>query len=139
MIKPKLELLALCNYASFSKNGAMSIIDIFDEIYADKLPASFPRCFLAMIVSAEANSEVMLNIQITPMGQLAQTLEREVMVLTSANARGNFILEMVNMNLPKVGAYKIKVLYEDRELGSTEFKVIYSQTTSVKAEGKYIN
>lgn len=140
MNKPKIELLALCNYASFNNVGSMSVIDIFDEIYVDTFPASFPRCFLALVLSHdEPDITIALKIQITLENVAEMTLEKEVSVTTGPNSKGNFLLEMVNLNLIEAGVYTIKVLHEDKEIGSINFSVLQNKLPPVKNEEKYIN
>ena len=140
MKTPKIELLALSNFAHYSKNGSLSIVEILDQFEAESLPASYPRCYLSFIVSASPDSQIVIKIAIFPPDN-SMSLQKDVVLKTGENGKDNFILELVNFNLPMQGEYKIKLFFNDIEIGQTSFFV--TQTTSKpklkKAKGKLIN
>lgn len=126
MKTPKIELLALSNFAHYSKNGALSLIEILDQFQAESLPASYPRCFLSFSAISNPNSQFVIKIAILPPDN-SMSLQKDVVLKTGENGKDNFILELVNFNLPMEGEYQIKLFFNDLEIGQTSFFV--SQTT----------
>ena len=139
MKTPKIELLALSNFAHYSKNGALSLIEILDQFQAESLPASYPRCFLSFSAISNPNSQFVIKIAILPPDN-SMSLQKEVVLKTGENGKDNFILELVNFNLPMEGEYQIKLFFNDSEIGQTSFYVKSSgQKKESKKGGKQLN
>jgi uncharacterized protein YfaP (DUF2135 family) len=119
----RLEILALCNYASFSKDGKLNINGIFDEIYANKFPSSLLRAFLVLTLSdIKPGKTTHLDIDISdPQGK--STFNNKIVLKAGRNGKGNFNAELIGMPLPKKGVYKISVKHKGNELGFTKFTV----------------
>ncbi len=123
MEKLSLEIIALSNYADFSKDGKLSIMGIFDEIYSEKFPSTFLRSFLAFTVKGtEPDSLMSLEVEILSPKQIA-ILKKHVNFKVGPNGKGNFVIQIINLELPEEGRYKILVKNGKDILGSTELNV----------------
>lgn len=124
MAKLHLEILALANYADFSKDGKLSIVGIFDQLYSPKLPTSLLKGFIAFTVAgAEVDKDISLNVEILD-PKNKSVASNPVNLRTGSNGKANFTIELVGMPLPSNGIYTIVVNYGKNELGSTSFEVI---------------
>lgn len=136
-----LEVLALCNYADYSKDGKLSISGIFDEIFAQTFPAQFLRGFLVFtLAGAKPNEEYELMVTITsPSGE--KVLEKEAKITAGRNGKGNFIAELITLPLPVSGEYKVSVSY--KKDFSTETSLFVTATggnkSGTKSTDKTIN
>lgn len=120
----KTEIIALSNYADFSKDGKLSINGIFDEIYAHKFPSSFVRGFLAFtITGGEPNKDYTIGVKIQNLENGKEILEKKVNIPAGDKGKGNFVAEMVGLPLPSPGRYLISLTYRGEEIGSTLFNV----------------
>jgi hypothetical protein len=121
MAKLKLELIALSNYADFSKDGKLSLSGIFDEIYSASFPSSMLRGFLVFtFANATKDKEIDLNIAIVdPQGETFTTLP--VKANPGVKGKGNIIVELVNIPLKSRGEYIIIIKQEKEEIGGLKF------------------
>lgn len=123
MKKLELKLLVLCDLASVSREGKLSIIGIFDRIFANKIPSSFIRLFVVATIEGEpsVDYQIKLNIQ-DPQGK--EILPPKFLkVRLGGNGRSNLITDIVNMPLPEFGEYTLSLKSDDKELGNTIFWV----------------
>lgn len=134
---PKAEILALSNYADFSKDGKLSINGIFDEIYSPKFPSQFVRGFLVFTIARlESNKEHTVKVTIkSPKNE--NILEKDVILKVGTNGKGNFIAELVGLPLPSQGLYNINLQEKGKDIGSTAFTVI--QVKSENEKGRTAN
>ncbi len=125
MAKLRLEILALCDYADFTKSGKFVLSGIFDQIYTKALQAPvFPRCYVAFTLSGnQKNIELPVKLKINdPQGK--KLIEQDLSVPFGNNGKGNFTLELVGFPVDTVGIYTISILHLDKELGFTNFEVM---------------
>lgn len=138
MSKLRLEILAIANYADFSKDGKLNIVGIFDEIYSDKVPGSFVRAFLALTVSGgEPNTQLSLTVSI--LSPSKTVVENEISLRTGLNGKGNFTVELVGLPLPESGTYTILVKSGGKTLGQTNFIVFIGSNGKGSRGGKPAN
>lgn len=132
MRQKRLEIIALCNYADYSKDGKFNIVGIFDEIYSPKFPSSLVRGFLALTITGfEPRENAVFTVVITSPDK-KKILRKEFTVITGENGKGNFALELVGFPLPISGDYEVSVLHLNKELGSTLFKALKVNNDSAK-------
>ncbi|HSA83468.1 MAG TPA: hypothetical protein VLF20_01105 [Patescibacteria group bacterium] len=122
-MKLRTTILAICDYASTSKEGKVSINGIFDEIYVQKFPGGLARAFLVATFIGEPNTTYSLKINLeSKAGKVLNT--NNVVTTTSANSRNNLIVELNGLGFEKEGDYKFVIYDGAREVGSTELKVM---------------
>lgn len=117
------EIIALSNYADFSRDGKLSIIGVFDRIFTDQVPSSFLRGFLVFsIAGAEKESKFKVLITIKDSND-KDVLSKEIELSTGPTGKGNFIAELVGFPLPTFGEYSISLESSGGEIGKTNFYV----------------
>ncbi len=125
-MKLKTELMVLCDYASVSKEGKLSINGIFDEVRVTNLPGGLARAFLVATVSGTPETTYKLTFKLEH-NEEAVLPPNNVEAKTSLNGKNNIVLELVGMNFPKEGDYDLKMYHGDDEVGLTRIKVIHMQ------------
>lgn len=127
------ELIVLCDYASVSKEGKLSINGIFDEIRLTKLPGGIPRAFLVATIQGAPNTLYRFTIKLEHDGESKNLLNHLTLdTHTGPNGKNNLIVELVNLGFTKEGNYYLKIYHGDDEIGSILLKVIH-----VKPEPTY--
>jgi hypothetical protein len=126
----KTEIIALCDYASVSREGKLSMNGIFDELRIQKFPGGIARAFLVATISGEPNTQnnVILKVE-SKNGGKSPLKDLNLDAITSPNGKSNLIIELVNLGFEKEGDYYFKIYSGGREVGSTLLKVF--------AAGKY--
>lgn len=138
MQSPKVEVFALCNYATFSKSGGLSVIDIFDEVYASTLPTTFARCAIALVIATQkAKAPLFLNLTIVdPQG--VEIVTKDVQMVTGNNGKGNFIMDIVGLELEQLGEYNISVSAGSAILSEINFRVMSNKKKSASKHSKKV-
>jgi hypothetical protein len=120
----KVELMALCDYASVSREGKLSINGIFDEIRVQKLPGGMPRAFLVATITGEPEKkhDIVLKLEIEN-GDKTPLKDLNLNATTSPNGKSNLIIELVELGFEKEGVYRFRIFSGGKEIGSTILKV----------------
>lgn len=125
------EIIALCDYASVSREGKLSINGIFDELRIQKFPGGIARAFLVATINGVPNTQHSLTLKVENEDGGKNPLKDLVLnAMTSTNGKNNLIIELVNLGFEKEGDYRFKIYANNQEVGSTLLKV-YQQS------GKY--
>jgi hypothetical protein len=120
----KTEIIALCDYASVSREGKLSMNGIFDELRVQKFPGGMARAFLVATVSGAANTRYNVTLKVESKNGGKDPLKDLVLnATTSPNGKSNLIIELVNLAFEKEGDYYFKIYCENKEAGSTLLKV----------------
>jgi hypothetical protein len=120
----KTELIALCDYASVSREGKLSINGIFDELRVIKFPGGIARAFLVATINGTPNVQHGLTLKVeSKNGGKSPLKELNLNALTSPNGKSNLIIELVNLGFEKPGDYYFEIYSEGKEVGSTLLKV----------------
>ncbi len=125
-IKLATELIALCDYATISRENKLSINGIFDEIRVTQLPGGIARAFLVATIhgAAEKNYKISIKLENDSDGKnLLNPLHIDLQ--TSPNGKHNLLVELVNVRFEREGEYHFRIYYGDDEIGSTLLKVIH--------------
>lgn len=121
------EIIALCDYASISREGKLSISGIFDEIRVQKFPGGVARAFLVATVNGTPNTSYSLNLKVESENMGKSPLkDLNLNAMTAPNGKNNLIIELVNLGFEKEGNYHFKIYNGDQEVGSTLLKVFPS-------------
>ncbi|MGE5042210.1 MAG: DUF6941 family protein [Candidatus Levyibacteriota bacterium] len=118
-----LELMVLCDYASISQEGKVSINGIFDRIFNVKPPIIL-NGFIVATVSGASNTFYKVSLGIEA-GNKNQTIAPPLNLnfTTGDNGKHNMVIQ-IHLELPHIGEYRIKMVSsEGRELGKRSFSV----------------
>lgn len=121
------EIIALCDYASVSKEGKLSINGIFDELRVQNLPNGIARAFLVTTIKGKPSTSYRLALKVE--NYKNETLKinpLNIDIQTSANGKNNLLIELVNFGpFEKEGEYRFVIYNGDEEVGSTILKIIH--------------
>jgi len=124
----KTEIIALCDYASVSREGKLSVNGIFDELRIQKFPGGMARAFLVATVNGEPNTQYSLDLKVESENNGKSPLKDLTLnALTSANGKNNLIVELINLGFEKEGDYEFKIYNKKEEVGSTLLRVMNQQ------------
>lgn len=124
ILNAKLNFAFLCDYASISREGKLSMNGIFENINAKIFPAVHPVMYIVANVSGinardkftcELVKEDGLEIRIA-------TIQAEV-AAENAGRNFGFIGQFVNIKYDKPGNYLIKFYIDNREIGIHRFQI----------------
>ena len=127
MKKLKTEIIALCDYASISREGKLSVNGIFDEVRVQKFPGGLARAFLVATISGTPDTAYKLNLKIETKNNknvhpsLGDTVLETV---TGPNGRNNLVIELNGLPFQEEGEYQFKLYDGDHVVGSTLLRVL---------------
>lgn len=127
-MKLRTELIALCDYATVSREGKLSINGIFDELRVRKFPGGIPRAYLVATINGTPNTSYKLDLKIeSKSGGKSPINNLGLDAMTSPNGKNNLIIELVNLGFEKEGDYVFKINNEKEQVGETLLKVIHQK------------
>lgn len=121
------QLIALCDYATISREGKLSINGIFDEVRVQKFPGGLARAFLVATLSGTPNTAYKLNLKIETKNNknVNPSLGNTVLeTVTGPNGRNNLIIELNGLPFEEEGDYIFKLYEGEHEVGSTLLRVL---------------
>jgi hypothetical protein len=121
----KIELLALADFAA-DYGGKLSVIGIFDTIFARQMPAVHPHCCLAVKLRFDKEEEGQKRLRLAICdddGKLVlPAMEIPITVSMPADAQTNTIQVVANiagMKIETFGEYSIDLELDGRHQGSS--------------------
>lgn len=123
MEKLELELLVLCDQAVISREGKLSIIGIFDQIYAENIPATHSKMSVVGVVKGEINSDHTLHLFVSDPAGKELLPNQEIKINLGPGGRTNLVSEFINFPIPLTGIYKIELREDKFLLGQRELTV----------------
>lgn len=135
-MKLRTQIIALCDYATLSRENKLSINGIFDEARVTKLPGGLARAFLVAALKGEPEKSYKLTIKLeTDNGSTKGFNNLDITTQTGNNGKNNLLIELVGLGFEKEGEYRFVIYHGDDEIGSTELKVVHikqNQQTTYK-------
>ncbi|MBI2031657.1 MAG: hypothetical protein HYT08_03515 [Candidatus Levybacteria bacterium] len=129
----KTEIIALCDYASVSREGKLSINGIFDEIRVQQFPGGLSRAFFVATVNGAPVTKYKLNLKIEPSKGLAgEQSSFNLDTFTGPNGKNNLIVELAGLGFKEEGHYKFILSEGDKEIDSTVLKVFQKDKYATK-------
>jgi len=123
VLSAKMNFSFLCDYASVSREGKLSLNGIFENINVRAFPAQHPLMFAVANISGVNNGDKFTcEVVKNDAGQKKlATIIQEI----KADARRNFgfIGQFVNVRYDEPGDYAIKFFIDNKEIGSHHFLV----------------
>jgi hypothetical protein len=113
-----------CEYASLSQENKFSLSGIFDELRVSKVPARFPRFFIAAAFQGAPNSEHTITLRVVdPVGKKTLELSGPPIKLAESG-KSNFLVDLGNMPILEIGEYKVEILEKDRMVFEEKLAVV---------------
>jgi hypothetical protein len=121
----KADYFLLCDYAMLSQNNKLSIIGIFDRVFAAKLPAQHQKMVIVVTITGKPYSKHELQIIVkNPFdSEVLPTGPARISVMVGENGKANIIFELLNVVLKDYGAYKIQLMDGDTIISQATFSV----------------
>ena len=117
------ELMVLCDYASVSREGKLSINGIFDELRNVKPPIILNGFFVAT-VSGTPNSSYKISLKAETGSKNENILPpMEMNFTTGPNGKHNMVIQ-IQAQLPHLGTYSFRLYEGSKAIGSREIKAI---------------
>lgn len=117
------ELLVLCDQAIISREGKLSIIGIFNQIFVQHLPTRFLRLFIVAIFTGKPDSQHSLLLEIKNASK--KTIEtRQIKLKLGNNGKGKFIAAIQGLPLKSVGTYTLSFKKGQQSFAQKKFQVI---------------
>jgi hypothetical protein len=128
-MKPTSEIFAICDYASVDRDGKLSIMGIFREMYVNKMPAYIAHFYVAASIKGDPEKSFDVNIEVTsPNGKLTIP-KQEVTVQIGIGGMTNLVTDIINLPLEITGDYKITLkMNNGHVVGTRVFRVLDLQT-----------
>jgi len=122
VLKAKLNFSFLCDYASVSREGKLSMDGIFENINVRMFPTHHPLMFVVTNISGVNNKDtftckLVFNYDQKELASISQ----EVKVDPQRNF--GFIGQFVNVRYEVPGEYAIKFYIDNKEIGLHRFQV----------------
>lgn len=114
----KVSFIHICDYATVSREGKLSIMGIFDRIFAQSFPAVHAMLYLAFeieLIPAELGRQFQIEIHLTDAdGGKLLTANAEMQVDPALAKAGDTVhlpqvLQFAGVQLPKAGRYSFHV------------------------------
>jgi len=116
------EIIALCDYATVSREGKLSINGIFDELRVQKFPGGIARAFLVATLRGKPDTAYTLKLRVEQNGKAKAEMDLEIR--TSPNGKNNIITELVNVGFEEEGECRFLIMNGMEEIGATNLKVM---------------
>ncbi len=132
-MKLRTEIITLCDYASISKDGKLSIDGIFDEVRVQKFPGGLARAFLVAVIHGKPDTSYSLRFNLEYGIEAKSTNKLDAR--TGANGKANIVTELLGLGFEKAGDYNFTIYHEKEKVGSVTMKVMHaneSQTVTYK-------
>jgi hypothetical protein len=124
----KLSYALIADHAFLSIDKKVNIIGVFETINAVDFPVVHPK--FVVVGSIEPTKQVFkmaLNIVDAMSGAsvIENSTEREIKLPPEgAPSNFNFIIEIVNINFPSSGNYRVEIVIDGNKLGDIPLKVV---------------
>jgi hypothetical protein len=126
-IVSKTQILVICEKAIFSDMQKWSLIDIFDAIVFDKMPAIFTFSFFSAIISSLGNHKIDINIT-TPDSEIKTLFTTPIVILEGGKHTLNLRL---SIGFEKIGRYIFSLLIDDNKLGEAFLDVSMKESALI--------
>lgn len=128
MIKPKLNFLHVCDYASFDQMGKLNILGLFENINSIQFPYQHPQFFVVANILISNSGEYECVIRVTDSDNI------EISKFALPKVKVNLNKDQLNTNLgivgqfngtkfDKSGEYKIEVVIDGEIVDLKKIKV----------------
>lgn len=120
------EWIVLCDYAFMAAPSKVSVIGLFDVIWAHAVPVTHERAFVAFNILGEPGERVTVRLEIIGPNGLMIAQTQGVAVLPDSGGAKAFI-ELRNMTMTDFGRHAIQVDLGDGQPKSAWFTLLQAQ------------
>ena len=122
----KVEIFNLCDFATADSSGKLTVVGVFDTIWAREVPANYGLCALAIRLRFDKIEEGLKKLKIsfvdTDGNPVMPALEMQLQVqvppvFQQSNVQAVFLIPQIR--LPNFGEYAIDLAVEGRQEAST--------------------
>jgi hypothetical protein len=127
----KLDFLHLSENASFSIDNKLSVIGIFDKMFAPGFPALNPTFAISLGISGEkgVHSLVLKIIHAETKKEIAKVSKNDIEIKEGGgNAR--IVVTLVNIGFPDQGKYLIQVDVDGKVIDSENYLILEKRDVS---------
>jgi hypothetical protein len=131
----KVEIFKLCDFAQTDSVGKLTIVGIFDVIYAKEIPAAHGLCALAIEMRFERNEDGLKKIKISFIDadgkSIMPAIETQLVVRIAPNevhAKLQAVVLIPQLTIPKFGEYSIDLVIDEQQVTSTSVFVRQAPT-----------
>lgn len=128
ILKLKVDLFTLCDFAFKAEGGKLSIIGAFNMIGLKQLPSNHPEMFVVAVLRGEEGSEHKVKLEIKdPTGEDVVKNIPTLTIKLSGTGTSNMIHRLFNFPFKYTGDYHVSILDDDTKLAETKLNVIRVQ------------
>lgn len=109
----KINFLHICDTAFFSDDKKLNIIGIFEKVKTPGFPAFNPRFSVALNVGGKIYSKKKVIEIVNPNGE-GLLFSSELPEVAEDKSHSNFAINLVGVQFPGEGSYKIRFKIDDR-------------------------
>jgi hypothetical protein len=128
----KVDIITFANNAFMDNRNRLSIIQTFDRLYLDKVPANLVNAVVVTKLRDKPNKTVKLNLQISD-SKGDKILNQDVEVKFSQHGTTTIVVEAVGLLFKSYGEYELVLSNEGKVLAKTS---LYAEKSSEKTSDK---
>jgi hypothetical protein len=117
----ELQFAVTCDHALIDGNNKLSIIGIFDKIFAKQLPTTHPSFFFVAIIQAHrseiGNHEIKINFVDQDGKEVIPTINQTTKI-EKDKLRNNIMANFNNMKFLTPGTYSFDIVADNKHIGS---------------------
>lgn len=119
----KLNFLHVCENVISPADGKVSVISIFNRIFAKSFPAVHPRFSVVSNITASVGDHIEIIEILSPTGEMIVKAEDKVNIDREGGAN-NFIANFVSIIFPEEGEYKIRVKVDNKVISEDNYIIL---------------
>jgi hypothetical protein len=126
----KVEIFSLCDFATSDSGGKLTIVGVFDVIWARQVPATHGLCALALRIRFDRIEEGLKKLKVSFIDSdgnpVMPAMEMQIQVQVPAYAQQanvQVVFLIPQLKLPNYGEYAIDLAVDSRQEASTPLYV----------------
>lgn len=129
----KSEIFVLSDNAIISKQGKLSIIGIFNQLFAVNFPTTLVKCSIVAVVSGKPNSNHQITLEmLTPEKKPLTQKHPTFNVQLGPSGKSNLISQITNLPLKAPGEYNLRLKKDGKTLAKTTLNVVKANPKNQK-------
>ncbi len=123
VLKAKLNFSFLCDYASVSREGKLSMNGIFENINVRSFPTHHPLMFIVTNISGVNNNDSFTCELLSCKNPTVKIAAISQKIITDPQRNFGFIGQFINVRYESAGEYTLKFYIDNKEIGAHNFSV----------------
>ncbi len=122
---PTIKYAHICEYARVDPGGVVSIIGIFDTLYAPNIPSNFPLMHVVTCLSGQSGEKFQFFTRLSdPEGAVLRSAPPVEIAIHQDDASTTQINGYFGMVFPVFGIYSLEILIDEMVVYTIPFKVV---------------